>query len=97
MRRALLLLFLGAACTQFPELDGTVAPDVADREPPRLLPLDQLQGLQPVPRDAAPIAAGMLARVAALNARAAQLRGPVIDRRTRRRLVRGVTAPNYAE
>jgi len=93
----LLLLFLGAACTQFPELDGTVPPDVAGRKTPRLLPLDQLQGLAPAPRDLAPITTALQARLAALEARAARLRGPVLDRRTRRRLVRGVTAPAHAE
>ena len=78
-----------AACTQFPELDATATPGVAETPYPDLLPLERLLA------GGAPLAtpdmrAGVEARAAALQARAERLRAPVIDPRTRDRMDRGV-------
>lgn len=77
-----------AACTQFPELDGTVAPDLAQADFPDLVPLEPLLNARaPVIADPEQTSATLDARVAALRARAAALqRGAVVDAQTRQRL-----------
>ena len=91
MRLALFLLMTGlaTACTQFPELDATATPGVADAPYPDLLPIDQL--LRGSAARATPeVRAGVEARAAALRGRAEALQGPVIDAATRRRMAGGV-------
>lgn len=91
MRFPLILLVAVSACAQFPELDGTVAPSVANASPPDLIPLTALfaqantssQIVQTAQSDIAP-------RLSGLRARADRLRRPVIDPATRSRMLRGV-------
>lgn len=92
MRITPVMLILGlalSACAAFPELDRAV-PAEATRGPfPTLVPISTiLNGPAPVATEAA--AAALSGRVAALRARAARLRRPVIDRTTRARMSRGV-------
>lgn len=79
MRHLILALTLAlSACASFPELDARL--DAADRNAPwpELVPTSQLIAAAGAP--GAPAAsADLAARIAALDARAAALRGPVID------------------
>lgn len=59
-------------CTQFPELDATQTPGVAEAPYPDLLPLDALLN-GAVPRATPGEAAAVEGRVAALKARASRL------------------------
>ena len=92
-RRAALALVLSfSACTQFPELDATQTPGVANAPYPRLLPLDGL--LTASAGTATPaVVAGIEGRVAALRARAARLGGPVVPASVKARMRRGVVTP----
>ena len=88
-----LLSGLGA-CTQFPELDGTVAPTDADAPAPDLVPLAPLLAQANQGSDTASAAqsaqTALTPRLAALRARADRLRGPVIPAAIRARMLRGV-------
>jgi hypothetical protein len=84
------LVLLGA-CTQFPVLDDSVPDALARAEYPDLVPLDPLlAGLSDAPANNAQIEANLQGRVAALRARAARLRGPIVDSATRARMRAGV-------
>ncbi|WP_421906785.1 hypothetical protein [Mameliella sp.] len=75
-------------CTQFPELDATQTPGVADAPYPDLLPLEALLN-GAVPRATPGEAAAVEGRVAALKARANRLqRVDVAPRGVDRRLLR---------
>ncbi|MFZ5965044.1 hypothetical protein ACOXXX_19025 [Thalassococcus sp. BH17M4-6] len=90
MRRLLpALLFVLVACAQFPELDATATPGVAEAEYPRLVPLERLLEA-PAPRATEIVRENVKGRAAALKARAARLRAPVVDAATRARMRRGV-------
>ena len=82
-----------AACTQFPELDGTVAPDLENADFPALVPLDTLRtASDPVVADPVATTESLNARVAALRARARALQQrSVVDPATRARFRRGVS------
>ncbi|SNR25737.1 hypothetical protein [Puniceibacterium sediminis] len=77
------------ACAQFPELDSTQTPGVADAPYPRLVPIETLLVSDP-PRATPEMRAGVLARAEALRARAALLVGPVVDAQTQSRMESGV-------
>lgn len=85
-------LLLTGACTQFPELDSTITPALKAAEFPTLTPIApvlaaaQTGGIEPVQT-----AAGIDARVAALKARAASLRGSVLSGNERQRLAQGLS------
>lgn len=88
MRAATLALFLAlAACTQFPELDSTVVPNLENAEFPELVPLEPLMArTSPVVADADRTTQALDARVAALRARAAALqRRDIVDQDTETR------------
>ncbi len=88
----LLAIALGLmGCTQFPELDETATPGVAEAPYPDLLPLETLLRGAP-PRATPDLRAGVADRAAALRARAAFLQRPVIDPATRARMDRGIDA-----
>lgn len=92
MRAPAILIALGLAvsgCTQFPELDATATPGVAEAPYPDLLPLGLLLGGAPM-RATPDMSANVVSRAAALRARAQVLQRPVIDAQTRRRMDRGV-------
>ncbi|MFL4470632.1 hypothetical protein ACERZ8_12350 [Tateyamaria armeniaca] len=89
IRAATLFLFLTlAACAQFPELDGTVAPDLENADFPDLVPLEPLLArTAPVVADPVETSEALDARVAALRARAAALqRREIVDQDAENRL-----------
>ncbi len=85
-----LILLLATACTPFPALQDRVSADAARADYPALVPLGpvlaaaEAQRLQPAPD------AGLDGRIAALQARAAALRGAIIDGPTRNRMRAGI-------
>ncbi len=94
MRAFHVFFFLAlAACTQFPELDGTVAPDLENADFPALVPLDTVRSISdPLVADPVATTETLNARVAALRARARALQSrPILDPATRARLRRGVS------
>ena len=86
MRLVFALLIVLPACTQFPALDGTVAPALANAPFPDFAPLiAQINS-----NTATTTAADVAPRIVTLNARAVRLRGPVIPAAVRTRMLRGV-------
>ena len=87
----LALLTLTGACTQFPQLDHTSSPELENSNYPMLVPLGpvlaaaQTSGIEPVQATAV-----IDARVNALKARAARLRGSVLSGAERQRLANGL-------
>jgi hypothetical protein len=80
-----------AACTQFPDLDRTISPEVASADYPALVPLEPLLAAAIVGRvDARQTQAELEARVARLRARATRLRGSVLTGREKQRLAEGL-------
>ncbi len=86
------LFLLLVACTPFPDPGGrlSAARNEGAGEAPALIPVgellaraDRIAVSEAIPRTIA-------ARVASLQARAARLRGPVVDGATRARMARGV-------
>lgn len=77
MRPRLFLIVLPAlvACTQFPDLDAAVAPEVANAPYPRLLPIEQVLGPERPPRATPEAAARLAGQAAALQARAGTATG----------------------
>ncbi|WP_244867527.1 hypothetical protein [Vannielia litorea] len=88
MNRAALLLFLAlAGCTQFPELDAVVSSSAKSAAYPRLQPLDSvLARANASTTDPQAVRGNLAARVAALRARAARMRGPIIEPAIRARM-----------
>ncbi|WP_189369723.1 hypothetical protein [Tateyamaria omphalii] len=84
---ALICLTL-TACTQFPELDNTISPEVGASEFPALVPLEPLlAGSAPVVSDPVQTSDALAARVAALRARARALQQQsIVDPATRARM-----------
>ncbi len=81
-----------AGCATFPELDATITD--ADRAAPfpRLTNLDVL--LSSIPeKTVVADTSNISGRIAALNARANRMRGPVLTQAERQRLTRGVAVP----
>ncbi|MFK7874797.1 MAG: hypothetical protein AB8B71_03315 [Paracoccaceae bacterium] len=80
-----------SACTQFPQLEGLVEPEVADRAYPALRPLAPLI---PTPsltvEDQNDLKTDLSERVAALKSRADEIRLEGIDPQTRTRMANGV-------
>ena len=81
------LLIALSACGRFPDLEGSISERARLADYPRLVPLEPLlatafTGAQ----DARNESAGLVARAARLRIRAAAMRRPVVDRRTRARL-----------
>ena len=84
---------LMAGCARFPELDRTIEPQARQADYPALLPVDELAAISAAPAPAPGTAAAPDppdARIARLKARAARLRGGVIDEETRARMDAGV-------
>ena len=98
MKRASLFAALGAlllltgACTQFPQLDARVTPTLEAAEYPALVPLAPiLASAQTSGTDPAQANATIDARISALKARAARLRGSVLSGAERQRLAQGLS------
>lgn len=88
---ALAIVLCGlAACTEFPDLGSVVAPGLGSADYPKLVPVEpllaQAQEVQITPDSMA----GIEGRIARLKARAARLRGRVVDSGTRARMQSGV-------
>ncbi len=89
---ALILVAALPACSQFPALDATVSEDIRNASYPDLVPLDTLD-IRTAPGRITPgTVKTMEARVARLKARAARLRGTVIDRDTHTRMQDGIAS-----
>ncbi len=87
----LLGLAVAAGCAQFPELDQRITPELANAQPPDLVPLAPLIAQADAAQAGAATAqADLDPRLAALRDRAARLRGPVIPPSIRARMLRGV-------
>ncbi|SDD75260.1 hypothetical protein [Ruegeria marina] len=91
-RLSLVLLVLTAACTQVPELNEQIRPDLQSKSFPRLIPLDETLGPAVIAEDEArKLEQSLASRRAALEARARRLRQPVLDEAERTRLNESVT------
>lgn len=93
LRRSLsvLTLCLISACTQFPELDETVTPELEAADFPALVPLDPiLANARSARGQTLRTEAALEARVVNLRARAARLRGSVLSGPERQRLAEGL-------
>ncbi|MEM6305765.1 MAG: hypothetical protein AAF744_13690 [Pseudomonadota bacterium] len=85
------LLALGlSSCTQFPELDRTITPELEAADFPDLVPVEPLLAQATAGQvNAEATEAALIGRVARLRARAARLRGSVLSGRERQRLSQG--------
>lgn len=94
MRTArLIALFCAAslsACAEFPELDAQITSEMRRADYPSLISTQSLQG-PPAPLITPQSQGALSARVAALKARAARLRGSVVSPATKRRLRAPIT------
>ncbi|PWG16025.1 hypothetical protein [Salibaculum griseiflavum] len=100
--RLMTLVLLGGltACSPFPQFDLPRDPAGAERSGgayPTLAPLTGIlaraDALATSERSGPATLSGLAGRLAALEARAARLRGPVLDPSVRQRLLRGVARP----
>ncbi|MDQ2093275.1 hypothetical protein [Rhodalgimonas zhirmunskyi] len=93
-RPALILCFLlplwSAGCGDFPELDARLGPADQTADYPKLVPFGPILAQAGEVTVAQSDVEGVAGRAAALRARAARMRGPIIDRATRARMRRGV-------
>ena len=83
----MLPLVLAVACTPLPDIppmNNSAGP------PPVLVPLDELMASIGAPRATEAASNALAARAARLQARAALMRGPVLDPETRRRLAAAI-------
>jgi hypothetical protein len=87
MTFAALPLLAAVACTPLPDV-----PPLPDNgaPPPMLAPLDSLMAGIPSPRATDAASNALAARAARLQARAALMRGPVLDPETRRKLAAAI-------
>ncbi|MEW9918988.1 hypothetical protein AB2B41_05210 [Marimonas sp. MJW-29] len=86
----LALTALGAACTQFPELDFTQTPELEAAEYPALVPIEPILARDAVPGpDPEALEANTAARLAALRGRANRLRSAVLSEDEKKRLEDG--------
>ncbi len=83
-----------SGCATFPELDATLSEEAKEADYPRLMPIGELTAAAPAARITEQTASRLNGRVSALRARAARLRGSVVDSATKRRMQAGVTAPS---
>lgn len=81
-----------AGCTTFPALDAAVSQRPDPGPAPELLPIDSLLAATGGARLDAADGAALAARAARLRARAALMRGPVLDPETRARLAAAIAA-----
>ncbi|MEM8775996.1 MAG: hypothetical protein AAGF53_13240 [Pseudomonadota bacterium] len=83
---AIFLVAFGTSCTQFPELDETFTRDARSSPFPQLGPAEDLRAQVGEALITDESIARTEARINALKARAARLRGTVIDQNSRNRL-----------
>jgi hypothetical protein len=90
--KPLILLSLLSGCAEFPALEGTIDAAAMNAPYPQLIPLDPLLAQVGGLASATAASVGLGGRVAALAARAAALRGPVIEPATRARMRAGIAS-----
>lgn len=89
--RHLILCLMLAGCADAPSLDGCISAAAAAAPYPTLEPLAPLLARAALPGRITPVSTiQMDGSAAALRARAAALRGPVVDAATRARMQRGI-------
>lgn len=89
---ALCLTLSLCACAQFPALDGTIDPPLANADYPELVPLGPLLAqASGSGSDGTQIQQALAPRLANLRNRAQGLRGPVLTPAMRARLLGGVS------
>ena len=96
MRIILMIAIAGlGACAEFPQLDDRIDAAALAADYPTLQPLDPLLAKAANQKNTITAAseAGFDSRIGTLRARAARLRGPVIDAATLARMRRGVAVP----
>jgi len=96
MRMILMIAIAGlGACAEFPQLDDRIDAAALAADYPTLQPLDPLLAKAANQKSTITAAseAGFDSHIGTLRARAARLRGPVIDAATRARMRRGVAVP----
>ena len=83
---------LGAsACTQFPQLDRTITPQLENADYPALVPVEPLLAQAKAGQvDPVQTESQLQGRLSRLRARAARLRGSVLSGRERQRLREGL-------
>lgn len=89
IRHSLMIGLLGlttTACTQLPLLDAAVSTEARNAPYPDLIPIEQIRGGIPEQLITVDTAPDIRQRVTSLKARAALIRGPVIDTIARTRL-----------
>ena len=85
------MLSIAASCTQFPALDSRATPELLASEYPELVPVDPLLARAQGGRvNVDRTEAALEGRVAALQARAARLRGSVLTGAEKQRLSQGL-------
>ena len=75
-----------AGCSDFPELDAAITPTARNAEYPSLMPIDQLVADAQDVQITEQTVTTLKGRAGSLRARAARLRGPIIDSATRARM-----------
>ncbi len=81
-------LGLLVACTDFPDLDRVISEESRQADLPTLIPIDPAMMVAQIdPERADAIAKSLIARATNLRRRARALLGPVIERRTRVKLI----------
>jgi len=75
-----------AGCSDFPALDAAITPTARHAGYPSLMPIDQLMTNAAEVQITEETATTLQARVSHLKARAARLRGPVVDGASRARM-----------
>ncbi len=84
---ALCICLALSGCTQFPQLDAVVSESAKNAPYPTLAPVDGLLArANASTTDPAAVRGDLASRVAALRARAARLRGPIIEPPVRARM-----------
>ena len=78
------------ACTRFPALESALSPGAEDAPYPDLLPIETLTARVPDPLIADDSQDALAIRAARLRARAARLRGTVLDTDSRARMQAGI-------
>lgn len=77
---------LMGGCSDFPELDAAISPAARKAGYPGLMPIDQLLAEAQQVQISPQTVSNLQSRISRLKARAARLRGPVVDGTSRARM-----------
>lgn len=81
-----LTLLGAAACSEDPLVRAQISDAARRADYPKILPLNALLATRPDPVDVVALTGNLSSRAATLRARAARLRGPIVDTATRARM-----------